>query len=92
MKILCLNQFGDWGNVVGEIYIGNEFSPDPADMIMKVRNAYPINEDDDFFDALRVQAKRSVYNDLEDLERLLLKNGYVKYTPPSILVVDNIGD
>lgn len=90
MKLLSLNQFGDWSNVVGDLYIGNEFSPDPVDMIAKIQTAYPITKTDSFFKALRVQAKISVYDDMEDLERLLKKNGYTKYNPPSILLVDNI--
>lgn len=88
MKIVSLMQYGNYDMQYGSIYVGNEFSPDPSDMIQKIRSAYPISTAHGT--EVTVQAKVNTIQDEEDIVKMLARNGYVLYNPHTVLLVDDI--
>lgn len=84
MKILKLHN-----NVTDEIliYLGNEYSPDPLDMLERVRY---LGLNSSLFGrshSLIIEDQEKYERTLSDVENVLTKNGYVLYNPFTISVM-----
>lgn len=84
MKLLYLEQWGDWDNIISTLYVGNEFSPDPLDMQQRIQAQFPTNRTNS--KRLTVQANNDLYKEKEDLRKLLNKHGYTEHIPSSVLI------
>lgn len=77
-----------------DIYVGNEFSPDPLDMQQKIQDAFKNHSTKDTFSReLIVDSGYANDKDLdksiktiEHVRKLLTKNGYVVYNPHIITI------
>lgn len=81
MKILEYVHGSDYQRV---LYVGNEFSPDPLDMLQKIKSITQIISTKGNFDKrLDVTARNDdEYDEVtEAVINLLTKNGYVVYNP-----------
>lgn len=81
MKILEYVHGSDYQSV---LYVGNEFSPDPLDMLQKIKSITQIISTKGNFDKrLDVTARNdNEYYEVEEaVKNLLTKNGYVAYNP-----------
>lgn len=81
MKIL---EYIHEGGTYSTIYIGNEFSPDPLDMLQKINSiTTDINTKSTFDRVLNVNTRnfKEYVEVQESVKSLLTKNGYVEYNP-----------
>lgn len=90
MKLLYLEQWGDWDNVISVLFVGNEYSPDPVDMMQRIQAQYPENRTKG--KRLTVQANNDLYKEKEDIRRLLNKNGYTEFVPNSVLICRSLNE
>lgn len=90
MKLLYLEQWGDWDNVISILFIGNEYSPDPVDMQQRIQALFPTNESKG--KRLTVQSNKDLYKEKEDIRRLLNKNGYTEFVPNSVLICRSLNE
>mgnify|MGYP006939749214 CR=1 FL=1 len=66
------------------LYIGNEFSPDPLDMLQRIQGSKKgSSTKEPFAKRVDVQTRNlEEYNNTDaDIKKLLAKNGYVEYNP-----------
>ncbi|WPJ50151.1 hypothetical protein ACQ27_gp251 [Klebsiella phage K64-1] len=82
MKILKL-RVSDFSS---EIYVGNDFSPDPLEMLEKIRTAGAIGTETDRTMHFITESKDKFEKAQEDVKKLLTKNGYVLYNPCTVLI------
>lgn len=90
MKLLYLEQWGDWSNIISTLYIGNEFSPDPLDMQQRIQSLFPTNRTNS--KRLTVQANNDLYREKDDIRSLLNKHGYTEFVPNSVLICRNLDE
>lgn len=90
MKLLYLEQWGDWGNIISVLFVGNEFSPDPLDMQQRIQAQFPVTRANS--KRLTVQANQDLYKEKEDIRRLLNKNGYTEFVPNSVLICRSLDE
>lgn len=66
------------------LYVGNEFSPDPLDMLQRIQGLKKdISTKEPFVKRVDVQSRNPeeyITTDA-DIKKLLAKNGYVEYNP-----------
>lgn len=71
------------------LYIGNEFSPDPLDMLERVKAIYPQLASKEAFEreiVLNTDNKALDDQVQQDVINLLTKNGYVEYNPCTVII------
>ncbi|WOL22901.1 hypothetical protein [Escherichia phage vB_EcoM_JNE01] len=71
------------------LYIGNEFSPDPLDMLERVKAIYPQLASKEAFEReIVLNTDNKVLDDQvqQDVINLLTKNGYVEYNPCTVII------
>lgn len=77
-----------------DLYVGNEFSPDPLDMQQKIQEAFKNHSTkDDSRHELVVDSGYEADKDIEKITKvttyiknLLTKNGYVVYNPHTVII------
>lgn len=77
----------------GTLYVGNEFSPDPIDMLQRIQIlTQNISVKKPFQKELEIFCNKDIEqhdNVIADIKSLLTKNGYVEYNPPIVIVIPN---
>ncbi|EHU8780982.1 hypothetical protein N0S44_000212 [Escherichia coli] len=75
----------------GTLYVGNEFSPDPIDMLQRIQIlTQNISVKKPFQKELEIFCNKDIEqhdNVIADIKSLLTKNGYVEYNPPIVIVI-----
>ncbi|HAO2062047.1 TPA: hypothetical protein IHJ80_005029 [Escherichia coli] len=75
----------------GTLYVGNEFSPDPIDMLQRIQTlTQNISVKKPFQKELEIFCDKDIEqhdNVISDIKSLLIKNGYVEYNPPIVIVI-----
>lgn len=75
----------------GTLYVGNEFSPDPIDMLQRIQIlTQNISVKKPFQKELEIFCNNDIEqhdNVIADIKSLLTKNGYVEYNPPIVIVI-----
>lgn len=75
----------------GTLFVGNEFSPDPIDMLQRIQTLHQtIATKDVFGKELEIHCNKDIEHHntaIADIKSLLTKNGYVEYNPPIVIVI-----
>lgn len=90
MKLFYFSMYGDWDNIINTLYVGNEYSPDPADMLLKIQAQFPIHEVRPSCTLLQMNSR--LLNEEADIIKLLNRCGYTQFTPVTAILVKSLED
>ena len=92
MKLLSIYKINEWDSLQQILYVGDEFSLDPMDVMIKIHSQYPfMNFSPDHREHI-LKSKKDYDECVEDVHKLLTRSGYTVYNPCSLTILDEVYD